>query len=159
MKIVVQRPFKPFGDIDHLLEACCFQSLAGEDRAGAAATDQQDRTTHIPFDQAADLAGKLGINLPVRHFLPGHMLGTDRMADVHVLDFRPAIDEYGLRRLLEEIMGGLWIEMQHGVREVGMNRYYASKAAKRLNPSAQQWSPDETARLDRRNTGRLVAGL
>jgi hypothetical protein len=54
-----------------------------------------------------------------------------------VLDFRPAIDEYGLRRLLEKIMGGLWIEMLHGVGKVGMSRYYASKAPKRLKLSAK----------------------
>lgn len=137
MKIIIQRTLEALGNVDHLLETRRFQGLAGKDRAGTAAADQQDRTTHISFDQAADLAGKLGVDFPIRCFLPGHVLGADRMADVHVFDFRPAIDEYGLRRLLEKIMGGLWIEMLHGVGKVGMSRYYASKALKRLKLSAK----------------------
>ena len=35
------------------------------------------------------------------------MLGTGRMADIHVLDFRPAIDQNGLRVVVQKIVGGL----------------------------------------------------
>jgi hypothetical protein len=67
------------------------------------------------------LSAKVRIDLPVRRFLPGHMLGADRMTDVHVLDLRPAIDQHGIRRLLQKGMGGKGIEMLHGLYgKIGM---------------------------------------
>lgn len=115
MKIIVERPFKAFQHIDDLRKTSLLQRFAGKNRAAAAAADQHDRPCHIPFDQALHVVGKMRIDFPIRRFLPGHMLGADRMTDVHVLDFRPAINQHGIRRLLQKGMSGKGIEMLHGL--------------------------------------------
>jgi hypothetical protein len=38
----------------------------------------------------------------------------DRVANVHVFDFRPAIDQHGARMGLQISMGGLRVEVLHG---------------------------------------------
>ena len=52
---------------------------------------------------------------PLRRFLPGHMLGADRVPDVHMLDFRPAIDQNRFRMAFQKSMGGERIKVLHGV--------------------------------------------
>jgi hypothetical protein len=95
--IVVERAFETFQHVDHLREAGRLQRLAGIDRAIAAAADEQHRPRQVALDHPRHLGGELRVDLPIRRLLPGDMLGADRMADVHVLDFGPAIDQHGLR--------------------------------------------------------------
>lgn len=115
MKIVIQRALKPLGDIDHPREASRLQRLTGKDRAAAAAADQQYRARQVTLDQTRNLLGKIRINLPIRGLLPSHVFGTNRVTDVHMFDFSPAIDQNSLGKLLQELMGGEWVKVLHGV--------------------------------------------
>jgi hypothetical protein len=63
--------------------------------------------------QAFDLVGKRRVDLPVRAFLPRNMLGASRVPDIHVLDFRPAINQHGRRVCLKQGVGGKGIEVLH----------------------------------------------
>jgi hypothetical protein len=60
------------------------------------------------------LVDEFRIDLPIRPLLPGDMLGPDRMPDIHMLDFSPAIDQDGFRLALQKFMGGTGIEVVHG---------------------------------------------
>lgn len=115
VKIVIERAFKAFQHVDRLREARRLQGQAGIYRTLPAATNEQHRAIRIALEQAFDLAGKFRIDFPIRRFLPGHMLGTDRMADIHMFDFRPAIDQHRLGMSQQESMGGAGIEMLHGL--------------------------------------------
>jgi hypothetical protein len=41
------------------------------------------------------------------------MLGTGRMADIHVLNFSSAINQQGIRVVLKKSVRRQWIKMQH----------------------------------------------
>ena len=94
-------------------EGTDLRDVEAVDRAIAAAADEQHRAAQVALDHPRHLGGELRIDFPIRPLLPGDMLGTGRMADVHVLDFRPAIDQNGLRVVVQKIVGGLGVEMLH----------------------------------------------
>ena len=55
-------------------------------------------------------------------------LSLKRMADIHKLNLRPAIDEHSLCLVLQKAMGGRRVELLHGhIRKLG--RTYLMKAS------------------------------
>ena len=141
MKIIVQRPLKTLRHIDYLRKASGLQRFTGENRATAATTNQQHRAGQVAFDQARNLLGKIGIDLPIRGFLPSHMLGTHRMADIHMFDFSPAIDQNGLGKLLQELMSGERVKVLHGI---GRNENKAILCCNPGLPYAAFYLPEHT---------------
>lgn len=113
MEIVIKRPFETFEDIDDAAETRRLKRFARIKRTLATATDDQHRPLQIAPQQTPHLAGEFRVDLPIRRLLPGHMLGPDRMANVHVFDFGPAIKEQRLWIGLQEGMSGNGIEMLH----------------------------------------------
>ena len=113
MIVVVERPLEAFENIDHLRETRPFERLAGVKRTMAATADEQHRPRQVAAQKAFDLAGELGIDVPVRRLLPGNMLGANRMTDVHVLDFSPAVDQHGLRIGFQKSVCGEGIKVLH----------------------------------------------
>lgn len=114
MEILIEIALEAFEHIDHLGETSGLQHLTGIHRAPTTTTDEQHRPRPVALERSCHLVGKARIDFPVRPVLPGDVLGTDRMADIHVLDLGPAIDENGLRVGLQESMGGKGIKMLHG---------------------------------------------
>ena len=114
MKVFIEIALEAFEHIDHLGETSGLQHLTGIHRAPTTTTDEQHRPRPVALERSCHLVGKARIDFPVRPVLPGDVLGTDRMADIHVLDLGPAIDENGLRVGLQESMGGKGIKMLHG---------------------------------------------
>lgn len=113
MIVIIERSLEAFENIDHPRKARRFQRLAGMQRTMTAAADEQHRALQITADQPLHLAGEFRIDLPVRGLLPGDMLGTDRMPDVHMFDLGTAIDQQGARLPLQECMGGNGVEVIH----------------------------------------------
>lgn len=113
MKIFIQRALKAFHDVINLGKARCLQGLASVERTLAATANHQHRALQIAAQQTLDLGGEFRVDLPIRRFLPGHMLGPDRMTDVHMLDFGTAIDKNSLRMGLQEGMGGARVKVLH----------------------------------------------
>lgn len=113
MKVVVQRSLEAFENINYPGKARRFQSITGVQRTMAATADQQDRTPQITANQTLHLVREPGINLPVGSLLPGHMLGADRMADIHVLDLGSTVNQHGMRLPLQERVGCYGVEMIH----------------------------------------------
>ena len=101
MIVFIQRPLKAFHNIDHARKSGHFKGIAGTGRTMSAAADQQHRPVQVIAHQLLHLVDKFRIDLPVRPILPGHVLGTQRMANIHELDFGPTVDEHGLGILLK----------------------------------------------------------
>jgi hypothetical protein len=114
MIVGVKRPLEALKDIYHVDETSRVQRFARLNGTVATAANNQDGPAQVVAYQPFDLLGKLRIDLPIGPFLPCHMLGTNRMADIHVLDFSPAIDEHCVRIFLKQCMGGQRVEMLHG---------------------------------------------
>ena len=70
-------------------------------------------TLRIAADQPFHLIDEFRVDVPVRRFLPGHMFGANRVADIHMLDFRPAIDQHCARMGLQEFVSGYGGKMLH----------------------------------------------
>ena len=136
MKIVIQRALKAFHDIDHLRKTRRLQSIASVERTLAAAANDQHRALQIATQQALYLGGEFRVDLPIRRFLPGHMLGPDRMANIHMLDFGTTIDKNSLRMGLQEGMGGAGIKVLHRfIRRFGkFDIMKASPMRRKLKP-------------------------
>ena len=90
------------------------QRIGGMQRTMTAAANQQHRPAGIAFQQALHPQRKIRVNFPIRCFLPGHMLRPNRMPHIHMFDFGAAIDKHGIRRVLQESVGGQGIKMLHG---------------------------------------------
>ncbi len=136
MKLLIERPFKALHDVINLGKTRRLQSLASVERTLAAAANDQHRALQIAAHQALYLGGEFRVDLPIRRFLPGHMLGPDRMADIHMLDFGTTIDKNSLRMGLQEGMGGAGIKVLHRfIRRFGkFDIMKASPMQRKLKP-------------------------
>ena len=114
MEVFIEIALEAFEHIDHLGETSGLQHLTGIHRAPTTTTDEQHRPRPVRLDQTSHLVGKARIDFPVRPVLPGDVLGTHRMADIHVLDLGPAIDEDSLGMGEQKGMSGKGIQMLHG---------------------------------------------
>ena len=114
MKVFIEIALEAFEHIDHLSETCCLQHLTGIHRTPATAANEQHRPRPVALEHSCHLVGKTRIDFPVRPVLPGDVLGTHRMADIHVLDLGPAIDEDSLGMGEQESMSGKGVQMLHG---------------------------------------------
>ena len=114
MEVFIEIALEAFEHIDHLSETCCLQRLSSFNGAPPAAANEQHRPRPVALEHSCHLVGKARIDLPVRPVLPGDMLGTHRMADIHVLDLGPAIDEDSLGVGEQKGMSGKGIQMLHG---------------------------------------------
>ena len=114
MKVFIEIALEAFEHIDHPSETCCLQRLTGIHRTPATAANEQHRPRPVALEHSCHLVGKARIDFPVRPVLPGDMLGTHRMADIHVLDLGPAIDEDSLGVGEQKGMSGKGIQMLHG---------------------------------------------
>lgn len=111
--MLVEVALESLEDVDDAGEAGSLERFAGIDRARSAAADEQHRPSPVAAQQARDAMGELRIDLPVRRLLPGDVLGTDGMTDIHELDLGAAIDQQRPGVNLEEGVGGGRIEMFH----------------------------------------------
>ena len=114
MKVFIEIALEAFEHIDHPSETCCLQRLTGIHRTPATAANEQHRPRPVALEHSCHLVGKTRIDFPVRPVLPGDMLGTHRMADIHVLDLGPAIDEDSLGMGEQKGMSGKRVKMLHG---------------------------------------------
>ena len=114
MEVFIEIALEAFEHIDHLSETCCLQRLTGIHRTPATAANEQHRPRPVALEHSCHLVGKARIDFPVRPILPGDVLGTHRMADIHVLDLGPAIDEDSLGMGEQESMSGKGVQMLHG---------------------------------------------
>ena len=114
MEILIEIALEAFEHIDHLSETCCLQHLTGIHRTPATAANEQHRPRPVALEHSCHLVGKTRIDFPVRPVLPGDVLGTHRMADIHVLDLCPAIDEDSLGMGEQKGMSGKRVKMLHG---------------------------------------------
>ena len=113
MEVFIEIALEAFEHIDHLSETCCLQRLTGIHRTPATAANEQHRPRPVALEHSCHLVGKARIDFPVRPVLPGDMLGTHRMADIHVLDLGPAIDEDSLGMGEQKGMSGKGVQMLH----------------------------------------------
>lgn len=114
MEVFIEIALEAFEHIDHPSETCCLQRLTGIHRTPATAANEQHRPRPVALEHSCHLVGKARIDFPVRPVLPGDMLGTHRMADIHVLDLGPAIDEDSLGMGKQKGMSGKRVKMLHG---------------------------------------------
>ena len=114
MEILIEIALEAFEHIDHPSETCCLQHLTGIHRTPATAANEQHRPRPVALEHSCHLVGKARIDFPVRPVLPGDVLGADRMADIHVLDLGPAIDEDSLGMGEQKGMSGKGVQMLHG---------------------------------------------
>ena len=114
MKVFIEIALEAFEHIDHPSETCCLQRLTGIHRTPATAANEQHRPRPVALEHSCHLVGKTRIDFPVRPILPGDVLGTHRMADIHVLDLGPAIDEDSLGMGEQKGMSGKRVKMLHG---------------------------------------------
>ena len=114
MKVFIEIALEAFEHIDHPSETCCLQRLTGIHRTPATAANEQHRPRPVALEHSRHLVGKARIDFPVRPVLPGDMLGTHRMADIHVLDLGPAIDEDSLGMGKQKGMSGKGVKVLHG---------------------------------------------
>ena len=114
MEVFIEIALEAFEHIDHASETCCLQRLTGIHRTPATAANEQHRPRPVALEHSCHLVGKARIDFPVRPVLPGDVLGTHRMADIHVLDLGPAIDEDSLGMGEQERMSGKGVKMLHG---------------------------------------------
>lgn len=114
MKVFIEIALEAFEHIDHPSETCCLQRLTGIHRTPATAANEQHRPRPVALEHSCHLVGKTRVDFPVRPVLPGDVLGADRMADIHVLDLGPAIDEDSLWVGEQKGMSGKGIQMLHG---------------------------------------------
>ena len=114
MKVFIEIALEAFEHIDHPSETCCLQRLTGIHRTPATAANEQHRPRPVALEHSCHLVGKTRIDFPVRPVLPGDVLGTHRMADIHVLDLGPAIDEDSLGMGEQKGMSGKRVKMLHG---------------------------------------------
>ena len=114
MKVFIEIALEAFEHIDHPSETCCLQRLTGIHRTPATAANEQHRPRPVALEHSCHLVGKTRIDFPVRPILPGDVLGTHRMADIHVLDLGPAIDEDSLGVGEQKGMSGKRVKMLHG---------------------------------------------
>ena len=94
-----------FEAVQHVVdfgEAGLFQCAAGVERTVAAAADQHYRT--IDAGGFFYMCHKIGINVPVRPVVPRNVNCACRMTDEQVFHLAAAVDEHGLRMLLEELL-------------------------------------------------------
>ena len=113
MEILIERAIKAFQHVDDAGKTGGFERHGGFDRTPAAAANQQYRAVQITFDQPLYLVGKSRVNLPIQPFLPGNVLGTHRMTNIHMLGFCPAIDQHGVSPLLKKGIRGAGVEVLH----------------------------------------------
>lgn len=113
MEVFIEIALEAFEHIDHASETCCLQRLTGIHRTPATAANEQHRPRPVALEHSRHLVGKARIYFPVRPVLPGDMLGTHRMADIHVLDLGPAIDEDSLGMGEQKGMSGKGVQMLH----------------------------------------------
>ena len=114
MEILVEITLEAFEHVDHLGETSGLQHLTGIHRAPTTAANEQHRPRPVALEHSCHLVGKTRIDFPVRPVLPGDVLGTHRMADIHVLDLGPAIDEDSLGMGEQKGMSGKRVKMLHG---------------------------------------------
>ena len=114
MEVFIEIALEAFEHIDHLSETCCLQRLSSFNGAPPAAANEQHRPRPVALEHSCHLVGKTRIDFPVRPVLPGDVLGTHRMADIHVLDLGPAIDEDSLGVGEQKGMSGKRVKMLHG---------------------------------------------
>ena len=114
MKVFIEIALEAFEHIDHLSETCCLQRLSSFNGAPPAAANEQHRPRPVALEHSCHLVGKTRIDFPVRPVLPSDVLGADRMADIHVLDLGPAIDEDSLGMGKQKGMSGKRVKMLHG---------------------------------------------
>ena len=114
MKVFIEIAFEAFEHIDHPSETCCLQRLTSIYRTPATTANEQHRPRPVALEHSCHLVGKARIAFPVRPVLPGDVLGTHRMADIHVLDLGPAIDEDSLGMGEQKSLSGKGVKMLHG---------------------------------------------
>ena len=114
MEVFVEITLEAFEHIDHLSETSGLQRLTGIHRTPATAANEQHRPRPVALEHSCHLVGKTRIDFPVRPVLPSDVLGADRMADIHVLDLGPAIDEDSLGMGEQKSLSGKRVKMLHG---------------------------------------------
>jgi hypothetical protein len=113
MEMLIEWAIESFQHVDDAGKTGGFKRYSGFDRTPAAAANQQNRAVQITFDQPLDLVGERRVDLPIQPFLPGNVLGTYRMTDVHMLGFCPTIDQHGVSPLLKKGIRGAGGEVLH----------------------------------------------
>ena len=124
---LIKRPLEAFKHIDDARKPGRLQRLARQYGTVPAPANEYDGPADIAPRQPLDLVGKLRIDLPIRRFLPRHVLRANRMTDVHELDLRPTIDQQRSRVGLQKCVGGRRVKVLHGqYPKISEYRYYGS---------------------------------
>src|SRR5579885_1573383 len=114
-------PFETLLDVVQRPEAVTRELLGRRQRAVTAAADRKNgralRIGDAMFLQGgAHAPGEMGIDLPVREFLPGHVQGARRMADIVELHAAAHVQQHRAGRAPHHGMGLLRVDATHGCR-------------------------------------------